>query len=194
MPAEPGTKLIKFQASSPEYDEPKTITKGSDEGADMIEQRALVVSVEGGYAWVLPQRESKGCSACSAKSSCSSSSPFDFMRKEPQQMRVLNPVYARPGESVIIGMQGDALVLYSLLAYLLPLVGMVLAAILGHGLLALANIEGEAGVILAALAGLFGGLRLGNLISARSLHNKGFQPVILRAKGQPIYSSFIPSS
>lgn len=194
MPVEHGTKLIKFQASSSEYNELKTTTMSSSEGMDMIEQAALVVSVDGGHAWVLPQQKSKGCGACSTKSSCSSSSPFDFMRREPQKMRVLNPVYARPGDSVIIGMQGDALVLYSLLAYLLPLVGMVLAAILGHGLLSVVGVDGEAGVILAALAGLFGGLRLGNLISTRSLHKKGFQPVILRAKGQPIYSSFIPSS
>lgn len=160
----------------------------------MIEQTALVVSVDGGYAWVLPRQESKGCSACSTKSSCSSSSPFDFMRKQPQKMRVVNPVYARPGDSVIIGMQGNALVLYSLLAYLLPLVGMVLAAILGHEFLTLVNVTGEAGVILSALAGLLGSLRLANIICARSLHDKGFQPVILRAREQPIYTSLMPSS
>lgn len=193
MPVDQKDSLVKFQASSPEYPE-KTITiNGLTEGKAMIEQTALVVSVEGGYAWVLPQQKNGGCSACSSQSSCSSSSPFDFMRREPQKMKVLNPVYARPGDSVIVGMQGDALVLYSLLAYLLPLLGMVLAAILGHELLRLVGIVGEAGVVLAALAGLLGGLRLANVICAGSMGKQGFQPVILRAKGQPVYSSLIPS-
>ncbi len=46
-------------------------------------------------------------------------------------MRVVNPLYARPGDTVVVGMQGEALVVYSLLAYLLPLLGLIIAAVSG---------------------------------------------------------------
>ncbi len=186
-------KVIKFKASSSAYPDDTITTNGLTEGKAMIEQTALVVNIEGGYAWVLPQQKNGGCSSCSSKSSCASSSPFDFMRREPQKMKVLNPVYARPGDSVVVGMQGEALVIYSLLAYLLPLIGMVLAAMLGHELLRLVGIAGETGIVLAALAGLLGGLRFANMICAGSMGKQGFQPVILRTKGQSVYSSLIPS-
>ncbi|MBJ6609164.1 MAG: SoxR reducing system RseC family protein [Candidatus Thiothrix moscowensis] len=160
----------------------------------MIEQTALVTGVEGGYAWVLPQGRNGSCGGCSSsKTGCSSSSSFDFIRKEPQKMRVLNPVYARPGDTVIVGIQADALVLYSLLAYLLPLIGMLLAAVLGGGLLSLLGIQGEAGVVLAAVVGLLGSLRLANKLGSRSMGGKGFQPVILRHRDQVIYSTLMPS-
>ena len=85
----------------------------------MIEQTATVVSVEAGYAWVIPQQVAGGCGSCKSGGSCATSSPLAFLSsKEPQKMRVLNPLYARPGDQVVVGMQGEALVVYSLLAYL----------------------------------------------------------------------------
>lgn len=156
----------------------------------MIEQTAAVVSVDGGYAWILPQRQSSGCGACSSKTACSSSaSPFDFLRanREPQKMRVLNPLYARPGDTVVVGMQGDALIIYSLLAYLLPLVSLIVFAILGRVFFEILGLGAEAGAILCGIGGLFGGLKFANLLCSRSLSSETFQPVILRAQDpQPI--------
>jgi sigma-E factor negative regulatory protein RseC len=176
--------LIKFQASFSGYDMSKISKSGED---DMIEQTAAVVSVEGGYAWILPQRTSGGCGGCASKTSCSSSaSPFDFFRadREPQKMRVLNPLYARPGDTVVVGMQGDALIIYSLLAYLLPLVSLIVFAILGHAVFGVLGLGAEAGAILSGTGGLFGGLKFANILCSRSFRSEGFQPVILRIQGQ----------
>lgn len=102
-------------------------------------------------------------------------------------MRVLNPSYARPGDTVVVGMQGDALVIYSLLAYMLPLLGMLAAAVVGREVFAFFNVLNELGTVLSGLLGLVGGLRLANHISARSLKSVSFQPVILRVVGQPLF-------
>lgn len=178
-------KLIKFAASSPRYTDSIIV---NNEGNGMIEQTATVVSVESGYAWIMPQQKVGGCGGCASKTSCASSaSPFDFRRKEPQKMRVLNPSYARPGDTVVVGMQGDALVIYSLLAYMLPLLGMLAAAVVGREIFAFFNVLNELGTVLSGLLGLVGGLRLANHISARSLKSVSFQPVILRVVGQPLF-------
>ncbi len=165
----------------------------------MIEQAATVVSVEHGYAWVIPQQKSGGCGACSSKSSCGSvSSVLDFKRTKmgsgAQKMRVLNPVYARPGEQVIVGIQGDGLVVFSLLAYMLPLVGLILLAILGNVVLGRLGVEGEAGAILGGAAGLLGGLRIANMLARHSLRSPAFQPVILRAREHVLYPHVISPS
>jgi sigma-E factor negative regulatory protein RseC len=192
MPADRGDAMIKFESSSPSYNSSE-ILKG---GSNMIEQSAKVVSVEPGYAWVIPQQKASSCTGCaSGASSCSSSSPFDFMRaKEPQKMRVLNPLYARPGEQVIVGMQGEALVIYSVLAYLMPLLGLIVSAIVGNSIFAMLGLDAELGAIMAGAAGLLGGLRFANVFSSRSLHSPTFQPVILRGREQQIYAHILPSA
>ena len=186
MSIEQEPDLIKFQASRLHYTVPKT---ADNEGKEMIEQTATVVSVESGYAWVMPQQTAGGCGGCASKKSCTSSaSPFDFMRKEPQKMRVLNPSYARPGDVVVVGVQGEALVMYSLLAYMLPLLGMLVMAIMGRELAAFGGVTSEVITVFSGLLGLVGGLRLANVIGARSLKSHEFQPVILRGVGQPLFA------
>lgn len=191
MSSDGNFRMVKFKSSSPSYYADK-IAQG-DTG--MIEQTALVVSVESGQAWVIPQQggaEASGCAACAGKSSCSSSSPFAFLHREPQKMRVLNPVYARPGDSVVVGVQGQALVIYSLLAYLLPLVGLILAAIIGQAAFAWLGVGAEPGSILGGVAGLLGGLRLANFVVSCSFRSSVSQPVILRLARQPAYTQILP--
>lgn len=150
----------------------------------MIEQSAKVISVEPGYAWVIPQQKASGCTGC-ASGACT---------KAPQKMRVLNPLYARPGEQVIVGMQGEALVIYSVLAYLMPLLSLIASAIVGNSVFAMLGLNAELGVIMAGAAGLLGGLRFANVFGSRSLHSSTFQPVILRGREQQIYAHIIPSA
>lgn len=183
--------LVKCEASSSGYDVDITSRTVGD---NMIEQTAVVVSIESGYAWIVPQ-QSGGCGSCSAKSGCatSSASPFDFFRpnREPQKMRVLNTLYARPGDVVVVGMQGDALILYSVLAYLLPLFSLLIFAMLGREAFTWLAMSADLGAVLGGLSGLLGGLKFANVISAHSLVRDDFQPVILRIQGHPTFA--VPS-
>lgn len=192
MSADPESAVVKFKSSSPCYDANIT-AKNGDKG--MLEQTAIVVSVESGHAWVVPQQRGSGCGGCGSTTACVSSSTFDFLQKEPQKMRVLNPLYARPGDKVVVAVQGEALVVYSLLAYLLPLVGLIVAAIIGREVFALMGLAAELGAVLGGVAGLVGGLRLANLLCDRSFSSSAFQPVILRVVGpQPVYVGAMPAA
>jgi sigma-E factor negative regulatory protein RseC len=185
MANDPWDTRIKSVASLPAYDEMVETIPKIRRGEKMIEQTATVVSVEHGYAWVMPQQKEGSCGACSSKSSCgASSSILDFRRGKSdsgtQKMRVLNPLYARPGDQVIVGIQGDGLVVFSVLAYMLPLLGLILFAILGNAVFGWLGVQGEAGAILGGAAGLLGGLRFANMLAKHSLRSSAFQPVILR--------------
>ncbi|WP_081485758.1 SoxR reducing system RseC family protein [Thiothrix nivea] len=191
MSSEHDPDVIKFQSSFLAYDSPKNLI---NRATRMIEQTALVVSVEAGQAWVVPQQGSAagGCAACASKNSCSSSSVLGFLRREPQKMWAMNPVYARPGDTVIVGMPGNTLVTYSLFAYLLPLIALILAAMLGQKAFALLGLPSELGAVFAGVAGLIGGLRLANRVVARSFSSSDSLPVILRVSGQTNFSQILP--
>ncbi|MEZ5535140.1 MAG: SoxR reducing system RseC family protein [Thiolinea sp.] len=151
----------------------------------MIEQTARVISLKQGYAWVEPLT-SKGCGSCAPKSaSCSSSGAFDFLKPAAEKIYVQNPLRARPGDEVVIGMQSNALLLYSLFAYLLPLLSMVIFAVLGKELFLFLDMHADMGAILAGVAGLFSGLKLAGWL-AQNISKKGTQPVILRHKDKVI--------
>jgi sigma-E factor negative regulatory protein RseC len=157
----------------------------------MIEQTARVVSTQHGHAWVLPLN-STSCNTCSSKSSLAcSASALSFLissKAKSEPIYVQNPLHAKPGEAVVIGTQGNTLVVYSLLAYLLPLVSMLVFAILGGQVFQVLALPHEVGASLAGVAGLISGFKLANWLAKRMHHaNEATHPVILRHTEHYIY-------
>lgn len=156
----------------------------------MIEQTARVVSTQHGYAWVLPLN-SNNCNTCTSKSGSGCSNAFSFLnvsKEKNKPIYVQNPLHAKPGEEVVIGTSGNTLVMYSMLAYLLPLVSMLVFAILGSQVFQAMSLPQEAGASLAGLAGLLSGFKLANWLAARmSQADDTMHPVILRHKEHFIY-------
>ncbi len=162
-------------------------------GEIMIEQTARVVSLERGYAWVEPLSVGN-CGGCSAKSSsCSSSGAFDFLRPVGEKIYVQNPIHARPGDEVVIGMQSNTLLFYSLFAYLLPLLSMLVFAILGNELFAALNMHADFGAILAGVGGLWSGFRLAGWLAQNMSRSDDSAPVILRPN-EKVLQPVIPVS
>nr|CAA6800745.1 MAG: Unknown protein [uncultured Thiotrichaceae bacterium] len=146
----------------------------------MIEQTARVMSLKQGYAWVEPLSASN-CSGCESKSKgCSSSGVFDFLKPSSEKIYVQNPIHARPGDEVVIGMQSNALLMYSVFAYLLPLVSMLVFAILGNELFAALGMHADFGAILAGIGGLLTGLKLAGWLAQNISKSSNAAPVILR--------------
>ncbi|HPE59297.1 MAG: SoxR reducing system RseC family protein [Thiothrix sp.] len=144
----------------------------------MIEQRVKILSIRHGHAVVEPVGKST-CSGCSSR--CSDKAAFSSVRKARQTaFEVLNPLHAKPGEEVVIGMQGHTLVVYSAFAYLLPLLSLIVFAILGQELFTALTLNAEAGAVLAGVAGLFSGLRLSGWLALRVTPAEEALPVILR--------------
>jgi len=144
----------------------------------MIEKTAVVISTNQGYAWIKSD-ETTSCSGCTS-GGCSSNSLFSGMDKKLGKMQVSNPLHAKPGEQVIVGLPSDGLLKSSLLAYLLPLLGMLVFSLLGSEIFVWMGSSSELGAILLGIAGLVAGLRFSDTLVQCSDIKEKLQPVILR--------------
>jgi sigma-E factor negative regulatory protein RseC len=146
----------------------------------MIEESATVLACDEDFAFVETQVQA-ACGACQAQSGCSTSVLSGLFKRRNNRLKVLNPIQAKPGQRVIIGIQEQALVSVSLVAYLLPLLSLILGAV---GIQEATEYwqwqGGELGSILGGLSGLIIGLYLVRSFSYRHQHDQSYQAVILR--------------
>jgi sigma-E factor negative regulatory protein RseC len=135
----------------------------------MIETPARVTRVEGPTAWV--RVESPGsCGACGGKG-CGASLYARMLHPREPEYPVENPIAARPGEAVVVGIQDGALLGAVFAGYMIPLALLLGGAILGSPF-------GDAG---AAAGGAAGFLAAVAWLRRRRAAD---QPVILR-RGAP---------
>lgn len=123
----------------------------------MIEEIGRVVRTTGEAAWVQTARRSS-CGSCSARSGCGTGVLAGLFGARLHEVEVLNPIGARPGEEVIVGISESLLVRGSVMLYLLPLLALVAGALLAEGLAPQLGLAGsELPAILGGLAGLAAG-------------------------------------
>lgn len=146
----------------------------------MIEENATVVRLEEDYAYVETAQRA-ACGSCQSAGSCSTTVLSGLFKRRRNQLKVLNPIQAQPGQQVIIGLQEQALLKVSLSAYLLPLASMLLSAILMQQLSERLQFSlGELPSIAGGLLGLIIGLFLFRRLSQGRSSDPGYQAVILR--------------
>lgn len=133
----------------------------------MIETPARVRRNDGPTAWVVSEAPSS-CGACGGKG-CGSSIFARFWHPDQAEFAVANPIDAKPGEAVIVGMPDGVLLRAAAASYMAPIL-FLLGGALGGNLL-----FGEPGAILGGLSGL--ALAAGWL---RLRRPPGHGPVILR--------------
>lgn len=156
----------------------------------MIEENATVVQVKSGYAIVETQQRA-ACGSCDSAGSCSTTVLSGLFKRRHNQLKVLNPIDAQPGQQVIIGLQERALLKVSFLAYLLPLAGMLLLAMLAQQLALNIGLGlGELPGVVGGLLGFITGLILFRRISLNRSADPNYQAVILRqAMSQRVHLS-----
>ena len=154
----------------------------------MIEEQGRVVAVYDGYVWVETQRRSS-CDKCSVNAGCGTSVLSRILGQRRTRVRALDPIGAKAGDDVVIGIEDAMLLRSSLAAYLTPLLGLLLGAIGGGMLAPTLGIANEAGSILCALAGLAAGIAWLSYYSRRTAHDRRYQPVVLRRARPVIYSN-----
>ncbi len=142
----------------------------------MIEERALVVALDGEFA-LLETRRKSACDSCSVNKGCGTGALSKVVGKRASHIRALNPIHAGVGDVVVVGIDEDALVSGSLALYAVPIVTMLGAALLAQWWLSPA--AGEGWVILSALAGLLAGFGWLRRFSRRVVTDERYQPVIL---------------
>lgn len=142
----------------------------------MIEERARVLSVEQGAAWVETIRRS-ACDTCQARNGCGQSVLQRLgLGARHGFIRVLSRgADCRVGDEVLIGIPEHAVVQGSALVYLAPLV-----ALFAGSLAAQASGAAEPWVILAGLSGLGIGFAAVRWRGRRWEHDPAFVPRVLR--------------
>jgi sigma-E factor negative regulatory protein RseC len=145
----------------------------------MIEETARVVGVEGAEAWVETQRQNT-CGSCAVNKGCGTSVLAKILGRKRTLVRVMNPIGARLGDEVVVGIEEGALVRGSMALYGLPLLTLLVGAIVGEALSSSAAAGSELFGILGGLGGLAAGLAWVRGFATRARGDRRYQPVILR--------------
>lgn len=123
----------------------------------MIEESGRVVRTAGESAWVQTERRSS-CGSCSARKGCGTGALAGLFGARAHEVEVRNPIGARPGEEVVLGISESLLVRGSVAVYLVPLLSLVAGAVLAEGLAPQLGWAGsDAPAIFGGLAGLAAG-------------------------------------
>jgi sigma-E factor negative regulatory protein RseC len=149
---------------------------------NLIEERAEVLAAADGFA-VVETHRTAACGSCSQTGGCGNSLLASVFGSRASRIRVLNPVNARPGERVVIGLKPNMLVKASLIVYLLPLSLLLLSAVTGEAVARyLGIVSTEIFAIFCGLFGLLAGLAWLRHLSQASLDAEAYQAVILRVE------------
>jgi sigma-E factor negative regulatory protein RseC len=161
----------------------------------VIEESATVVGLEADFALVETQAKA-ACGSCESQSSCGTSVLSGLFKRRHNLLRVRNSLQLKPGDRVVIGMREGALVNVSFVAYLLPLVCLILAAIAGREAGRFWGWPG--GELISVAGGLFGliaGLLLLKKFSLRKQYDPDYEVVMLRREYlDPEHSFKLPIS
>jgi len=144
----------------------------------MIEENAHVVESEGEYAWVETERRSS-CGSCSAKG-CGTGALSQILGRRTQRMKVLNPIGAKAGDEVVLGIREQALLQGSLAVYIVPLLAMLAGGLLGEVLAPQWGTDAEGLSVLLGLLGLGAGFLWLHRYNRNIAGDERFMATILR--------------
>jgi sigma-E factor negative regulatory protein RseC len=145
----------------------------------VIEETAHVIQSEGEYAWVETERRSS-CGSCSANKGCGTGALSKILGRRTQRLKVLNPVGAKPGDEVILGIREQALLLGSFAVYIVPLLAMLAGGLLGELLAPQWGVASEGPSLLLGLLGLVAGFLWLKRYNRRLARDQRFMASILR--------------
>lgn len=146
----------------------------------MIEETATVVEVQPDLVCVEVQRRSS-CDSCQVKSGCGTSVIQKVVGQKRTRFNIKGAHKFQIGDTVVLGLEEQALVKGSMAVYFLPLVLLISFAMLGV-LVAkqLALSDTDLVSIIFALLGFGLGMTWLKLFSHRIANDKRYQPSILR--------------
>jgi len=140
----------------------------------MIEERGRVVASSGDQVLIETQRRA-GCGSCGTSGGCGVATLAGWLGRRPTRVQATDPLGTCVGDEVVVGIQERSLLQAAALAYLFPLAGMFLLA-----LVAVAAGLPEPVVVAAGVAGLVSGVAAGRYIARQVTRHGLLQPRILR--------------
>ncbi|WP_353573298.1 SoxR reducing system RseC family protein [Candidatus Albibeggiatoa sp. nov. BB20] len=146
----------------------------------MLEELGVVVEATEQYAWVQTQRKTS-CGQCESKGSCGTASLAQVLGQKYTEVRVENHLAVKKGDTVIIGLEEQALIATSLTAYLIPLITLFLAAMSYESFAPNFGLPtAEIFTVIAGFMGLGFGLVAVKKLSHYLSHYAQYQPILLR--------------
>ncbi|RFA28350.1 hypothetical protein CAI21_12270 [Alkalilimnicola ehrlichii] len=97
----------------------------------MLEERAVVVATLGRFCWVETQRRST-CDACAVSKGCGTAALAKLGGSRHTKVRALNDAAAEVGDTVVVGLNEQALLRASLAVYMAPLLFLLVFAMAGQ--------------------------------------------------------------
>ena len=145
----------------------------------MIEETAQVVALDGADLLLQTQRQST-CGSCAVKSGCGTSVVAGIVGQKITRLKVRNTLGAKPGDTVLLGLQEQALVTGSLLVYVLPLLLMLAGALGGEALASAWGMDPELMPVVGAALAFALSLLLVRRVLQKAAIGMQLQPVLLR--------------
>ena len=145
----------------------------------MIEEHAIVVDIDNDDAAMLEIVRRTPCGLCGQSRGCGISIWGRLFGHKPNIFKAVNQINAKVGDSVIVGIEEQALLTSSMTVYGIPLVAMLAGALLAGGFFAASHADRNA-VIGAVIGLVFGLLWVKAYTAGRGLDAR-YRPIILRA-------------
>jgi len=149
----------------------------------MIEEQATVVEVEAERIVVQTLRKSS-CNSCAANKGCGTAVLSKAIGHKHSIVSIAKKAHNEPdlipGDLVVIGINESMLMNGSVLAYIIPLAGMIVLALMAQWLGLSMSIAGEAHIIIGAIAGLLSGIVFSRFYLTKGRRHADFAPVLLR--------------
>ena len=145
----------------------------------MIEETARVVAIEGDQL-VLQAQTKTACNACEVKQGCGTSVLSKVVGRKFTRFHATNTVNAEIGDEVVVGMHEDAMLMGSVLVYLLPLLALIIAAVVADSLIDTTVEPRDLFIILSGVTGFFSMLAVSRLFLSTGRSHKRLSPVVLR--------------
>ncbi len=146
----------------------------------MLEENGIVISISKGMAEVSVMPQS-ACGSCSASNGCGTSLIASMFPERNSRFKVKNPLGAKTGEQVVIGLQESALQSASLILYLIPLAGLIFGAMAGIYLSEhIFHNPSELPSILLGFAGMGAGFMLVKYLVQHTEGSGSYQAEIIR--------------
>jgi sigma-E factor negative regulatory protein RseC len=142
----------------------------------MIEEIATVVSQDARYVWLTIER-SAGCGACQQQSTCMPHAATQVLSKKALPIATALPL--NTGDQVLIAIEERALVMASLIVYILPLLALFIGAGMASGIVDTRSEDADLWIAGSAVVSFVASLKLINM-AQQQLILKWMRPVIIR--------------
>ncbi len=146
----------------------------------MVEEQGTIIKIEEDYAVVRTQRRS-ACGNCgTAKTGCATAVIGEVIGQKDSDITVVNSLNAKVGDTVIIGLEEQALLKGSFLLYIVPLIFLFVSAICVEVLATNWGFTQHDGLTaLGGILGLVAGLGVVNVLARNMMKQQRYQPVLL---------------